>query len=161
MWDGNNLGSVTEEAVANSPPGDFGPVIFVVTNSNSLDFLVCVFFIAAVLNFHQKKVSNKVSWDQSFFKKKKTTTTRTINICIIDVFIYVCMYACLVPQKDLRGWVWDLLFRHTGAVQPPVLHSLGYASGITWLPKEAPWVPGGSLSNTEGQLIPLNSIEGV
>ena len=57
--------------------GDLGPVVFVVTNSNSLDFLVCVCFLffcfffcfvlffffntAAVLNFHQKKVSNKAS----------------------------------------------------------------------------------------------------
>jgi hypothetical protein len=57
----SNLGSVAEEMVVSSLAGDLGPVVSVVRNSNSLGFFMCVFFIAAVLNIHQKKVSNKAS----------------------------------------------------------------------------------------------------
>lgn len=51
--------------------GDLGPVVSVVTNSNSLDFCVCMcacvhmcVFTAVVFSFNEQKISSKASRDQ-------------------------------------------------------------------------------------------------
>ena len=52
---------MAEELVVSTSAGELGPVVFVATNSSSLDFLVCVcvcvcvcVLTAVLLNFHQK-----------------------------------------------------------------------------------------------------------